>query len=124
VQSFGPKDALAKVEKVLALPEAERPVVLIFLVTCDVPANARQQVRERHPDGCYHRALHLLGGYPIWRSEDIADADLFVKFALPKDLRARVAGSEVDAAINDPQWKAREALRAMQGPGDIAADGD
>jgi hypothetical protein len=42
-----------------------------FLVTCDVPANARQQVRERHPDGCYHRALHLLGGYPIWRSEDI-----------------------------------------------------
>jgi len=28
-------------------------------------------VRERHPDGCYHRALYLLGGYPIGRSEDI-----------------------------------------------------
>jgi HEAT repeat protein len=47
VQSFGPKDALAEVEKVLALPEAERPVGLVFLVTCDVSANTRQQMRER-----------------------------------------------------------------------------
>jgi hypothetical protein len=32
---------------VLALPEAERPAGLVFLVTCDVSANTRQQVRER-----------------------------------------------------------------------------
>ena len=47
VRSFGPKDALAEVEKVLALPEAERPAGLVFIVTCEVSANTRQQARER-----------------------------------------------------------------------------
>ena len=47
VQRFGPQDALAEVEKVLALPEAERPAKLVFFVTCGVSANTRQQVRER-----------------------------------------------------------------------------
>lgn len=47
VRRFGPREALAEVEKVLALPEVERPVVLLFLVTCDVSANTRQQARER-----------------------------------------------------------------------------
>ena len=46
VQRFGPKDALTEVEKVLALPEDQRPVGLVFLVTCDVSANTRQQVRD------------------------------------------------------------------------------
>ena len=47
VRSFGPQDALKEVEKVLALSEAERPADLVFLVTCKVSANTRQQVRER-----------------------------------------------------------------------------
>jgi len=47
VQSFGPKSALVEVEKGLALPEAERPAALVFLVTCDVSAKTRQQVRKR-----------------------------------------------------------------------------
>ena len=47
VRSFGPQDALAEVEKILALPEAERPVGLIFLVICDVSAEARRQARAR-----------------------------------------------------------------------------
>jgi len=47
VRSFGPKDALAEVEKVLSLPETERPAGLVFLVTCDVSANTRQQARAR-----------------------------------------------------------------------------
>ena len=47
VRSFGPRDALAEVEKVLALPEAERPVGLVLLVTCHFSAKARQQARER-----------------------------------------------------------------------------
>jgi len=44
VRSFGPNDALKEVEKILALPEGERPVGLVFIVTCDVSANTRQQV--------------------------------------------------------------------------------
>jgi len=47
VGRFSPRDALAEVEKVLALPEGQRPVGLVFIVTCDVSANTRQQVRER-----------------------------------------------------------------------------
>jgi hypothetical protein len=47
VQTFYPKQALAEVEKVLALPAGQRPVGLVFLVTCDVAANTRQQARER-----------------------------------------------------------------------------
>ena len=46
-QRFGPQDALAEVEKVLALPEDERPAELVFLVTCDVLANTRQQACKR-----------------------------------------------------------------------------
>jgi hypothetical protein len=45
VQRFGPKDALAEVEKVLALPEAERPTGLVFLVTRDVSVKTRKKVR-------------------------------------------------------------------------------
>jgi len=47
VRRFGPKDALAEIEKVLALPEAECPAGLVFLVTCDISANTRQQGRAR-----------------------------------------------------------------------------
>ena len=47
VRRFGPKDALAEVEKVLALPEDQRPAEYVFIVTCDVSANTRQQVRQR-----------------------------------------------------------------------------
>jgi len=47
VRRFGPRNALAEVEKILALPGGERPVGLVFLVTCDVSANTRRQARER-----------------------------------------------------------------------------
>ena len=80
----------------------------------DLNALFRHQVaRESRSDGRYHRALRLLGGYPTWHSEDIAYAEAYVRYASRKDLRARVAGSEIDAAINDPRWKAQETLRAM-----------
>jgi len=47
VQRFGPKGALAEIEKVLALAEDERPAALVFFVTCDVSANTRRQARTR-----------------------------------------------------------------------------
>ena len=47
MQSFGPKNATEEVKKVLALPKDQRPTGLVFLVTCDVSANTRQQARER-----------------------------------------------------------------------------
>ena len=45
VQRFGPRDALAEVEKVVALPEDQRPAAYVFLVTCDVSANTCRQIR-------------------------------------------------------------------------------
>lgn len=47
VQTFGPSDALKEVDKILALPDDQRPVGLVFLVTCKVSDNTRQQARER-----------------------------------------------------------------------------
>jgi hypothetical protein len=47
VRSFGPSDALKEADKVLGLPKDQRPVGLVFLVTCDVSADTRQQTRER-----------------------------------------------------------------------------
>ncbi len=44
---LGPKQALASVEHVLALAESERPMGLLFVVTCDVSAQTRQRVRGR-----------------------------------------------------------------------------
>ena len=71
----------------------------------------RNQVqREASSDGRYRRALVLLGGYPTWQTEDITHADTFATQASARELRARVAGSEVDAAINDPRWQAQQTL--------------
>jgi len=47
VRRFGPKDAPTEVEKVLALLGAERPAGPVFVVTCDVSVNTRQQAGER-----------------------------------------------------------------------------
>jgi len=47
VQSLYAKQALAEVDKVLALPLAQRPAGLVFLVTCNMAAGARQGARDR-----------------------------------------------------------------------------
>jgi hypothetical protein len=67
--------------------------------------------RESRPDGRYHRALKLLGDYPTWHSEDTTDVEAFANRASQKERKARVAGSKVDAAINDPRWKTQGALK-------------
>jgi hypothetical protein len=67
----------------------------------------RQVQREAGSDGRYHQALRLLGGYPEWRPEDISDADDYARSATEWEKKARVAGSEVDAAIGDPRWVAQ-----------------
>lgn len=51
VQRFGPKDAVAEVEKVLTLPKDECPRVLMFLATCNVSARTRKAARAACPKG-------------------------------------------------------------------------
>jgi hypothetical protein len=79
----------------------------------DLNALFHRQVEREGADGRYRYALRLLGGYPTRSAEEIADADAFVRYARPNELTARITGSEVDAAINDPRWKAKEALHAL-----------
>ena len=78
----------------------------------------RDTVRaEQSLEGRYHRALQLLGAYPAWPPEVEEDASRFVEDISNKDRDARLLGSEVDAAINDPRWAAKgavEACRAVQ----------
>jgi hypothetical protein len=47
VKSFGPQDALKEVNKLLELPQEDRPTELIFIVTCDVSVDARSQACQR-----------------------------------------------------------------------------
>jgi hypothetical protein len=46
VRRFGPKAALEELNKVRALQSAERPVGLVFIVTCDVSVKTRTDVRK------------------------------------------------------------------------------
>ena len=47
VRSFGPADAIGEIDKLAKLSEDKRPVGLIFLVTCDVSALARERAQDR-----------------------------------------------------------------------------
>ena len=64
---------------------------------------------ERSRDRRYHRALELLGGYPPWASEQIAEADAFLQRTPLSKRQARIAGSEIDAALVDPRWRGNTA---------------
>ena len=46
-QHLDPGDALRVIDKVLALPPGERPVGLIFLVTCEISADTLQRAQDR-----------------------------------------------------------------------------
>ena len=65
-----------------------------------------QTSHETRKDGRYHKAFQLLGGILTWSTEEISDIDEFVKNLSNNQRLARRAGSEIDAAINDPRWKA------------------
>ncbi len=45
VQRFGPKDAEAEIDKIRKLPESEKPVEIVFIVTCAVSAKTRRASR-------------------------------------------------------------------------------
>jgi hypothetical protein len=50
VRTFGPSDAHAEIDKILSLPSDQRPVGLVFVVTCNVSANTREQALARLGD--------------------------------------------------------------------------
>jgi hypothetical protein len=53
------------------------------------------------------RVLEQLGGYPDWDSELREELDAFVRQISENQRKARLLGSEIDAALADPRWKAK-----------------
>lgn len=66
-----------------------------------------QVQREADPDGRYHQVLKLLNGYPAWTAEEVQDAESYFAQAKPQEVKARIALSEIDAALSDPRWRAK-----------------
>ncbi len=69
---------------------------------------SQQIQQERRSDGRFHRALELLEGYPSWTFEEGEDAKAFAAGLKTNEIEGRMLGSEIDAALNDPRWLARE----------------
>ena len=67
-----------------------------------------QVSRESNPEGRYHRALRLLGGFPNWSPDDVHEAERFVSRLSARERQARInLASELEAALNDPRWRAQ-----------------
>jgi hypothetical protein len=55
----------------------------------------------------YKRALQRLGGIPSWTKDELEDAGTFNSKLAQRQIDARILGSEIDAAIEDPRWVAK-----------------
>jgi superfamily II DNA or RNA helicase len=66
----------------------------------------RQITRDTAGSGRLKRCHERLGGYPEWPEDLRAELDEFIS-GLPENRRtARLLGSELDAALEDPRWVA------------------
>jgi len=50
--------------------------------------------------------MKRLGGYPEWPAELGRELDEFYRDLAPNQRHARLLGSEIDAALEDPRWVA------------------
>ncbi len=50
VQQFGFKTAEEEIEKILLLPNAEKPTHYVFMATCNISEKTRHNVREKYPN--------------------------------------------------------------------------
>jgi hypothetical protein len=116
VGRFGPSAAVGEVEKVLDLPQAERPAGLIFLVTCDVSARTRQRARRRCGE---EMACQFWAGTEldlrVKRHDDIVTE--FFAGGLPAGREGRPGGSGEHPAGDIP----RESAAAADAGGQVPA---
>jgi len=43
---------------------------------------------------------------PSWTGDEAAEINAYIKSLQQKERQARIAGGEIDAALNDPRWMA------------------
>jgi hypothetical protein len=65
-----------------------------------------QMGREGRVDGRYRTASRRLDGLPSFTQDDLNEIDLYVRNLTENQRRARITGTEIDAALNDPRWRA------------------
>lgn len=74
---------------------------------------AERMQRATTADGRYRKAFDLLGGYVKWTEEEVRDAeDYCASLTGSHEFRMNVA-PELEAALNDPRWRARGARRRV-----------
>ena len=81
----------------------------------DLNAVLRKQIeRESQPNERYHRVIELLGRYPAWTAALLEDSESFFSDRTAHERQARVAlPAPLDAALNDPRWKAGATMRSV-----------
>lgn len=57
-------------------------------------------------DGRYRKAGNLLGGLPSFLQDELAEIDACVRDLTTNQQKARITGTEIDAALSDPRWRA------------------
>jgi superfamily II DNA/RNA helicase len=70
----------------------------------DISLVFKKQLEKERSDKRYRKVIELLGNYPSWSSEELDEIEDFVKRENQK--KARITGTEIDAALNDPRWRA------------------
>jgi len=70
----------------------------------------RQMSRDIASARRLQRCINRLGGYPEWSSEVRRELEDFAKQLTENERRARLLGSQLDAALDDPRWAALDNL--------------
>ena len=66
----------------------------------------RQMSRDIATSQRLEQCMKRLGGYPDWSAELRRELDEFYRDLAPNQRQARLLGSEIDAALEDPRWVA------------------
>jgi len=76
-----------------------------------------EQIRhERGPDGRYRRCEEVPGGHPDGQKEEVELVDEHVAGLTQNRKDARLLGTELDAALQDPRWRAVDTERPVRRP--------
>jgi len=75
----------------------------------DLAGLLRQRLEQDGPNSRYGRAAALLDNFPQWSTAEAAEIDAYVSQLSESERNGRVRlGAELEAAINDPRWRAPE----------------
>jgi hypothetical protein len=68
----------------------------------------RQMKRDIATVQRLEKCLEKLGGYPEWSESLLEELREFLDGLTPNDRNARLLGSQLDAALDDPRWTAAD----------------